>query len=336
MIPEQTKTSVAMIGCGEWGKNIARNLAQLGVLRSICETDTDLAEAIAKELDTEFTSDIDAVLSRADIPAVAIATPAVTHVTVASKALTAGKHVFVEKPIALSVEEAKRLAAMASARNLTLMTGHLLQYHPVFAALKSLVMSGRLGKPLYIYSNRLNLGRVRSEENALWSLAPHDISMIIALAGARPARVFAQGLAAVQPGIPDLATATFEFPGGLKAHLFCSWLNAYKEHRLVVIGDRAMAVFNDTAAAWEDKLVLYPHHIAWNGTLPQFVKAPGERIVVEKAEPLRREIEHFLSCVAGSPCATGPDEAIPVLEVLAAAQESMDRTAQIELQTEHP
>jgi UDP-2-acetamido-3-amino-2,3-dideoxy-glucuronate N-acetyltransferase len=315
-----------------WGKNIARNLAQLGALKVIVDAEAARGGAMAKDLGAEFSTDLDTVLGRADITGVAIATPAVTHAEVTTKALNAGKHVYVEKPIALSVNDANRVAALAKSRGLTLMTGHLLQYHPIFIRLLAMVKGGELGKLQYVYSNRLNQGRVRTEENALWSLAPHDISMINALAAGKPTRVTAMGQAAVQPGIPDISVAMFEFANGVKAHLFCSWLNPYKEHRLAVVGDKAMAVFDDTAANWDDKLVLYPHRVEWKGQMPEFVKADGQRITVEKGEPLRDEIAHFLACLAGGAvCRTGPEEAIPVLEVLAATQAAMDSGAPIAL-----
>jgi UDP-2-acetamido-3-amino-2,3-dideoxy-glucuronate N-acetyltransferase len=321
---------VALIGCGQWGKNIARNLAQLGALKIIC--DAVRVGAMAKDLGAEFSPDLNSVLARSEIVAVAVATPATTHAEIVGKALDAGKHVFVEKPIALSVADARAVAAKAKAKNLTLMTGHLLQYHPVFVRLLALIREGKLGKVQYVYSNRLNQGRVRTEENALWSLAPHDISMILALAGGKPRRVTAMGQATVQPGIPDIVTANFEFVQGLKAHLFCSWLNPYKEHRLAVVGDKATAVFEDSAAKWEDKLVLYPHRVEWKGTIPEFVRAAGEKVAVKNGEPLRDEVAHFLSCVDGQTvCRTGPEEAIPVLEVLAASQRAMDTLTPIEL-----
>ena len=326
-----TSPSVALIGCGQWGKNIARNLAQLGSLKVIVDADAARGGAIARDLGAEFSQDAAAVLARPDITGVAIATPAVTHAQVVTQALNAGKHVFVEKPIALSVDDANAVAALAKSRGLTLMTGHLLQYHPIFMRLLAMAKGGELGKVQYVYSNRLNQGRVRTEENALWSLAPHDISMINALAGGKPARVTAMGQAAVQPGIPDISVATYDFANGVKAHLFCSWLNPYKEHLLAVVGDKAMAVFNDTAADWDDKLVLYPHKVEWKGQVPEFVKAAGTPVVVEKGEPLRDEVAHFLACIGGAVCRTGPEEAIPVLEVLAATQAAMDTSAPVSL-----
>jgi UDP-2-acetamido-3-amino-2,3-dideoxy-glucuronate N-acetyltransferase len=329
---ETKSPAIALIGCGMWGKNIARNLAQLGALKVIVDADAARGGAMAGDLGVEFSIHLDAVLARPDIAGVAIATPAVTHAEVTTWALNARKHVYVEKPIALSVDDANKVAALAKSRGLTLMTGHLLQYHPVFIRLLAMVKGGELGKLQYLYSNRLNQGRVRTEENALWSLAPHDISMILALAGGKPSRIAAMGQAAVQKGIPDIAVATYEFAADIKAHLFCSWLNPYKEHRLAVVGDKAMAVFDDTAAKWDDKLVLYPHKVEWRGQIPEFVKANGQAIAVVKGEPLRDEVAHFLACAGrGTPCRTGPEEAIPVLEVLAATQRAMDSAAPVTL-----
>ena len=317
--------NVALLGCGTWGRNIARVLAGLNALALICDSDEARGREIAKELDVEFAADRSAAFARADIAAVAIATPAATHAEMAMAAFDAGKHVYVEKPIALSLSDARAMAARAREKNRVLMVGHLLQYHPIFVKLRALVREGALGKLQYIYSNRLNQGRIRTEENAMWSLVPHDFSMILALAGESPSRIAASGQAAVQPALFDLATVNLAFPSGLKAHVFCSWLNPYKEHRLAVVGDAAMAVFDDTAPNWEDKLVLHRHCVKWNGNVPEFVKGAGEKIAVEKGEPLRAEMQHFLDCVAGKHAPlTDAAEATRVLEVLAAAQRALD------------
>jgi UDP-2-acetamido-3-amino-2,3-dideoxy-glucuronate N-acetyltransferase len=317
--------SIALFGCGAWGQNIARVLSQLKVLALICDCDEARGSAMARELNVDFTADRTAALARTGIGAVAIATPASTHAEVALAALDAGKHVFVEKPIALSLADAHAMADKARAAGRVLMVGHLLQYHPVFVKLLETVRAGTIGKVQYVYSNRLNQGRIRSEENALWSLAPHDFSMVLAIAGRAPNRVHAAGRAAVQPAVPDLALVDMAFGNGLKAHIFCSWLNPYKEHRLAVVGDQGMLVFEDSAAAWEDKLVLYRHKVAWTDGIPQFVKSPGEKIEVPKGEPLRAEMQHFLDCVVDMhPPRTDAAEAIAVLVALAAAQRSLD------------
>lgn len=320
-----TKTRIALIGCGAWGRNIARALARLGALEVICDTAADGLRSFASELGTTATDDAAAVFARDDIAAVAIATPAAGHAATARLALEAGKHVFVEKPIALDIGEARALAALAEERSRVLMVGHLLHYHPLFARLLELIREGVLGRVRYVFSNRLNQGRVRTEENALWSLAPHDISMILAIAGRKPVHVTAEGHAAVQPALADLATVHLEFGGGLKAHVFCSWLNPYKEHRLAVVGDKAMAVFEDSAPHWDDKLILYRHRVEMRDGVPEFVKAAGERVPVAEARPLDEEMRHFLECVeTGRPARTGPAEAIPVLEVLTAAERAIE------------
>ncbi len=279
---------------------------------------------MAETLGVEYSADIDAVLGRSDIAAVAIATPAVTHEEMGLAALKAGKHTYVEKPIALSVEAAIRMAEAAKRYGGILMVGHLLQYHPIFVKVRDLVRQGIVGKLLYVYSNRLNQGRIRTEEDAIWSLAPHDVSMVLALVDERPTRVQAVGQPAIQPAIADIATIHLAFANGMKAHVTCSWLDPYKEHRLTVIGDQAMLVFNDSALKWEDKLTLYHHRVECSEGVPNFVKGLAEKISIPKGEPLRAEMEHFLHCVAAN-CVplTGPQEAIPVLKVLVAAQKSM-------------
>jgi len=318
-------SKVMLLGCGAWGRNIARVLAELGALALICDSDEARGRAVAAELNVDYTAAPSAGFARGDIAAVAIATPAATHAGLALAALDAGKHVYVEKPIALCLSDARAIAQKAREKSRVLMVGHLLQYHPAFVKLLAMAREGALGKLQYIYSNRLNQGRVRTEESALWSLAPHDLSMILALAGEVPLRVTASGQAAVQPALADLATVDLAFPTGLKAHVFCSWLNPYKEHRLAVAGDAAMAVFDDTAPDWDGKLVLYRHCVKWNGNVPEFVKGAGEKIAVARGEPLREEMRHFLDSVAGKHAPlTDAAEATRVLEVLAAAQRALD------------
>ena len=188
------------------------------------------------------------------------------HASLAQRALTAGKHVFVEKPLALQVDEAEALCALAEERDRRLMVGHLLQYHPGFIKLRQLVRDGELGRLQYLYSNRLNLGKVRREEDILWSFAPHDLSMILSLVGQEPAEVAAQGGYYLHKAIADVTTTHLTFPGGEQAHVFVSWLHPFKEQKLVVIGDRAMAVFDD-GQSWGEKLLIFPHRIEWRETI---------------------------------------------------------------------
>jgi UDP-2-acetamido-3-amino-2,3-dideoxy-glucuronate N-acetyltransferase len=307
---------VALIGCGAWGRNIARNLAAAGALAAVSDIDTEAATAAAHGAPVRDTA---SVLADPAIDAVAIATPAATHAALAAAALAAGKHVFVEKPLALDVTEAERLVAQARAARRVLMVGHLMRHHPAFAALVDVVRAGRLGPLSYIHARRLNLGRIRREEDILWSFAPHDVSMILALAGAFPERVTAQGVAVLNPAIADVTTTQLAFAGGLRAEIHVSWLNPVKEQRLVVVGAGGMAVLDD-GAPWERKLMLYPHRIAWQGGFPVAEPASGEPVALTPAEPLAVELRHFLDCVAtGATPLTDGAEGLAVLRVLAAA-----------------
>jgi predicted dehydrogenase/acetyltransferase-like isoleucine patch superfamily enzyme len=311
---------VALIGCGAWGRNIARNLADLGALAAVCDTDTAAAEAAAHGAPVR---DVDDVLADPAIDAVAIATPAATHAALAAVALAAGKHVFVEQPLALDVAEAEQLVTQAATTRRVLMVGHLMRHHPAFAALLDLVRAGTLGPPSYIHARRLNLGRIRREEDILWSFAPHDVSMILAVAGTFPERVTAQGVAVLNPEVADVTTTQLAFPGGLRAEIHVSWLNPFKEQRLVVVGERGMAVLDD-GQDWNRKLVRYPHRIAWQGGLPVAEPASGEPVALTPAEPLAVELRHFLDCIAtGAAPLTDGAEGLAVLRVLAAASAAL-------------
>jgi len=246
---------VAAIGCGYWGRNLVRNFAELGALAAICDPDTAAAGPLARRHGVPLVETA-RVLDDPAIDGVAIAAPAVAHAELARRALEAGKHVFVEKPLALAVAEAEQLCELAERHERCLMVGHLLQYHPAFIKLRDLVRQGALGRLQYLYSTRLNLGKVRREEDILWSFAPHDISMILSLVGAEPSAIATQGGFYLHDAIADVTTTHLASPGGERAHVFVSWLHPFKEQKLVVIGDRAMAVFDD-GEAWSGKLRLY-------------------------------------------------------------------------------
>ena len=330
----ERKLTVAVVGSGYWGKNLVRNYHDLGALKLIC----DKNEAVLKSFSDQY-KDIDTcmavseVLLRQDIDAVIIATPAETHYRIAREALLAGKHVYVEKPLVLEEEAGLKLINLAQMQKCILMVGHLLQYHPVFVKLKELAQNGELGRINYIYSNRLNLGKIRREENILWSFAPHDISMILTLAGEEPVTVFATGGNYLHQRIADVTTTHLDFPSGMKAHIFVSWLHPFKEQKLVVVGDKKMAVFDDTQP-WEDKLLLYPHQINWKNHAPVPVKGESERLDIEQDEPLKLECIHFLSCIANNTTPiTDGHEGVRVLKVLNAAQSSLDLPA---TSTGHP
>jgi UDP-2-acetamido-3-amino-2,3-dideoxy-glucuronate N-acetyltransferase len=271
-----------------------------------------------------LTDTLDQVLADPNIAGVAIATPAVTHADLVERALLAGKDVFVEKPLSLSVEEAQRLVAVASDRRLILMVGHLLWYHPAVLKLKQLVDDGDLGRIRYIYSNRLNLGKIRREENILWSFAPHDISVILGLVEEMPDAVLAQGGNYLHDQIADVTVSMLSFPSGVKAHIFVSWLHPFKEQKLIVVGDRQMAVFDDVAS--ENKLILYPHSITWKNHLPISAKAKAEVVPIQSIEPLKEECLHFLHCMATREVPrTDGAEGVRVLRVLQQGQSALQR-----------
>lgn len=319
------KPCVAVIGAGYWGKNLVRVYHELGALKLVCDSNEMLLEKLHEQYPGLATClAFNELLAADDIRAVVIATPAETHFTLAREALLAGKHVFVEKPLVLDEREAEALIGLAEEHRLTLMVGHLLQYHPVFVRLKDLVSAGELGRIDYIYSHRLNLGKIRREENILWSFAPHDISMILSLAGEAPESVVATGGNYLHRKIADVTTTHLDFPSGLRAHIFVSWLHPFKEQKLVVVGNRKMAVFDDTQP-WEEKLLLYPHQITWQNYMPVPTKAEPERVEVPTTEPLRMECEHFLHCLAtGKRPRTDGAEGLRVLKVLNASQQSLD------------
>jgi UDP-2-acetamido-3-amino-2,3-dideoxy-glucuronate N-acetyltransferase len=234
--------SVAVVGSGYWGKNLVRNFHQLGALRLICDkNETIIAQFKKQHPEVDVCSAFAEMLGLEQIGGVVIATPAETHFTLAREALLAGKHVFVEKPLALTVEEGEKLVELADRHGLILMVGHILHYHPAVVKLQELIGLGELGKIQYLYSNRLNIGRIRAEENILWSFAPHDISVILMLLGEMPETVWASGGSYLQRKIPDTTLTTLDFPSGVKAHIFVSWLHPVKEQKLVVVGDEKMA-----------------------------------------------------------------------------------------------
>lgn len=322
MTPSSARLAVAVLGCGYWGKNLVRVFHELGALAAVHEPDRERAAAMAGRFSVPA-RDLPAVLADPTIDAVAVAAPAAQHALLASEAIAAGKHVFVEKPLALHADEAERLCEAAREADRVLMVGHLLQYHPAFLTLQDLVDEGRLGRVEYVYSNRLNLGRFRREENILWSFAPHDISMILSLVGAEPDWVAAVGSAYLHKTIADVTTTHLSFPGGEQAHIFVSWLHPVKEQKLVVVGEGGMAVFDD-GRPWDGKLQLYPHRIGWRKGVPEPVRAEAQPVRVDADEPLRVELDHFLACVAnGLTPRTDGWEGLRVLRVLEAAERSM-------------
>ncbi len=321
-------TKIAHIGGGYWGKNIVRNLHDLGVLTTICDTNRDSLSRYAKQYpEVNCVEQVQDVLQDDSVTAVSIATPAATHFTLVREALSAGKDVFVEKPLALRPEEGEELARLADASQRILMVGHILRYHPAILKIKETIDSGLLGRVAYCYSNRLNLGKVRSEENILWSFAPHDISVLNYLMGGRPDHVTSSGEIILQPGIHDVTLTVLKWKSGVMANIHVSWLHPFKEHKLVIVGDKAMLVFDDTKQS--GKLELYERGIDFVKGQP--VKRDDDVQIVdyEDKEPLKSEMQHFIECVqTRKRPITDAQEALDVLRVLHAAQQSLESQTQ--------
>ena len=317
------KPVIGVIGCGHWGKNLVRNFHELNALKVVCDIDERALQAVRGNYPAVQTvQDHRALLQDPAVKAVAISTPATTHHALAKDALLAEKDVFVEKPIALLSKDGEELVALAKDKKKVLMVGHILEYHPAICKMKEFIDGGALGKIHYIYSTRLNLGKFRTEENILWSFAPHDISIILHLLNEMPTRVAAHGGNYLNPHITDVTITNLDFPSGTKAHIFVSWLHPYKEQKLVVIGDKKMMMFDDVEP--EDKLFAYSHKIDWIDRLP--VPHPGkpERIDIPPTEPLRAECEHFLDCIRSRKTPkTDGENGLRVLKILEACQDSL-------------
>jgi UDP-2-acetamido-3-amino-2,3-dideoxy-glucuronate N-acetyltransferase len=320
---EKRVPRVAVVGSGYWGKNLIRNFNQLQSLGAICDNDKDKLRVFSEQYPhCRAVSSYGLVLKDQAIDAVAIATPAETHGELVKEALLAGKDVFVEKPLSLSVSESQELVALGNKKGRILMVGHLLWYHPAVLKLKELITDGELGRLQYIYSSRLNLGKIRREENILWSFAPHDVSVILGLLGEMPDGVQAQGGNYLHPQISDVTVSLLSFPSGVRAHIFVSWLHPFKEQKLVVVGDRRMAVFDDVEP--KDKLLLYPHSIDWKNHVPVANKAEAQPVPFTAEEPLRAECLHFLDCVMmRKRPRTDGEEGLRVLTVLQQCQEAL-------------
>jgi predicted dehydrogenase len=325
------RTPVAVVGVGGWGKNLARNYAQLpeADLRYVCDLDEKkLAQIRAQVPQAKLTRDFDEVLRDDEVRAVVIATTAPSHYKLCKQALEAGKDVYVEKPFVLDIAHAKELNALAKSRGLVLMVGHLLEYHPVVNHLKGMVERKELGDVLYIYSQRVNLGTVRGDENAMWNFAPHDVSVILYLLGKEPTDVSARGQSYLQKGIEDVVFMTMNFNNSAMAHVHVSWLDPHKIRRLTIVGSQKMAVFDDLETA--EKLRIYDKGARVNTEYSNFAEYVGLRFgdiivpYIKSVEPLQLECRHFLECVQKrqQPRSDGED-GLRVLKVLDAAQRSL-------------
>jgi len=323
-------TRIGVVGLGYWGPNLARNFDRLpgAELRWICDQSQEARERFAPAFrEARVAGDVDELLGDPDLDAVVIATHVPSHAPLAMRALAAGKHVFVEKPLAYSVAEAEQVVAAAREAGRVLMVGHLLEYHPGVEKLKEIAASGELGDVHYLYSNRLNLGKLRPDENALWSLGAHDVSVLLHLAdGEEPSECEARGESYMQPGIEDVVFCYLRFPSGLAAHLHLSWLDPHKERRFTVVGSKKMATFDDMAI--EQKVTVY------DKGFDQKFESYGEYVTrsgdiwsprISNEEPLRIECRHFLERIAdGGEPRSGGESGLRVVRVLEALQRSLE------------
>jgi predicted dehydrogenase len=321
---------IAVAGLGYWGPNLARNFASIEgcELAWICDADPQALERAGGQFGgAQLTDDLDEVLNDPALDAVALATPVPTHAAFAVRALQAGKHCFVEKPLAQSVLDAETAVTAAQESGRLLMVGHLLEYHPGVQKLKELTHSGELGEQIYyIYGNRLNLGKVRADENALWSLGAHDVSVVLHLAGEEPVEVIAHGEAYLREGVQDVVFCFLRFASGLSAHLHLSWLDPHKERRFTVVGSRRMATFDDMAL--EGKLTIYDKGLDEDARgYGEYITRSGDIFCpqVPNIEPLRVECEHFVQCIrTGQAPRSDGHSGVRVVRVLEALQQSLD------------
>lgn len=323
--------NVGVVGVGGWGKNLARNYSQMpgAKLRYLCDLDQNTLDKLAPLFQPEITTtDYQQLLDDDDLQAIIIATNGPSHYTLCKQALAAGKDVYVEKPFVMASAEAKELIAFAESKSRVLMVGHLLEYHPVVEKLKELIDEGELGDIRYIYSQRLNLGTVRLDENALWNFAPHDISVILYLLGIRPTDISARGQAYLQPGVEDVMFLTMNFNNKAMGHVHVSWLDPHKTRKITIVGSKRMAVFDDLEPS--EKLKIYDKGAEVNLDYDSYAESVGLRFgditvpYIKVGEPLRVECEHFLSCVRNrsTPRSDGED-GLRVVEVLEAADQSL-------------
>ncbi len=306
---------VGVVGCGYWGKNLVRTLAELGALEAVVDADRETARKLGSAHGGRLLA-YDEALSDPEVTAVAIAAPAALHFDLAMRAIDAGKHVFVEKPIALDVRHAETLVKAAQAASRVLMVGHLLQYHDGYRAVLDLVRAGAVGAIRCVSSRRLSLGKVRQEENVLWSFAPHDISMVLGLVAEEPESVAASGGSVLSHSIDDVCHLEMGFASGVQARVEVCWIHPRKEQRLTVIGEQGAVVFDDVAPAHE-KVTLYPFEVEWTAGVPTPRNTGAISVPVPVGEPLKNEMRHFLECCrTGSRPLTDGAEAMRVLSVL--------------------
>lgn len=313
---------IAVVGCGYWGSNHVRTFKSLGALFAVSDRNRGRADGFAADYEC-LALDVEDVFSHPEVDAIVFAVPPQFHAEYAIRAIDNGKDVLVEKPIALTVADAERAVARAKATGRVFMVGHVLRFHPAFEKLLALIAVGELGQVKYIHSHRLGLGKFHTENDALWDLAPHDLSMILAITGMEPSEVRGEG-AALLDHLSDFAHLHMKFPNGIRSHLFASRLNPYRERRLTVVGTKAMAVFDD-GERWDRKLAVYRHAVWQDSGHWAFTANEPAYVHVGEAMPLTRECEHFLRCIqTREEPRTNGEEAVRVLRILTAGTVTHD------------
>ena len=316
--------NICVVGAGYWGKNHIRTLYELGLLGGIVESDSTVLKRFSDQYPEVDTYDnIDYALQNEKIDGFTVATPAETHYGIAKKIIQSGKHVLVEKPLTLNIEDAAKLVDLARTHNVNVMVGHVLLFHPAIQKIKKLIDDGRIGKLQYIYSNRLNLGQVRTEENVFWSLAPHDIAIFQYFTDSYPETIKANGVSFIQEKIHDSTITQLKYPHGIEAHIFVSWLHPFKEHRLVVIGSEAMISFEDSLE--QKPLKLYSKKIMIDKGIPEKIDGPVEEIEYEKKMPLTEELFYFSQHLDGSTLEiANAQHALEVTKILVEASNQLE------------
>ena len=318
------KKNIAVVGCGKWGKNLIRNFSELGALFSVCDSNTKIAEKYAKKYNVKNLSFVETI-NHPNINGIALVVPVEFHSSMAIEAINKGKHVFVEKPLSNSMQEAIMINNVLKKKNTKLMVGHPLQFHPIFKKILSIVSAGELGKLLYIKSSRLSLGRVRNNEDVLWSFAPHDISMILSLAGEEPNIVNANSISIFKNERADIANIHMQFKSGLKSDISVSWFNATKQVKLEVYGRKGILIFDDTKD-WDEKLSIFPYKANYKNKNVEIKKFYHKFLEVPEEEPLKIECQHFIDIqkIDVNPL-TDIEEGIRVIKVLSAASKFYEK-----------
>lgn len=320
---------VAVIGCGYWGKNLVRNFYELGALKGVSDPHPTTAQTIAQNYDVSVMS-YEEIESDPEISGVVIAAPAILHASISERFLKAGKHVFVEKPLALTMSDAKSMIQTAHQKQKILMVGHLLQYHSAYLKLKEMVKKGDIGDIRHIFSDRMSFGKIRTEENVLWSFAPHDFSMVLGLIDEMPSYIQTTGMSYISDGIPDICSTTMTFPAGQQSTISVSWLHHEKKQSLTVVGSKGVLVFDDTKD-WENKLILYPQATIIENGVPVLRREDAQKVQLNIAEPLKAECQHFIDCIKNNTKPrTDGHEGERILRALTAAQKSLDTKERVD------